>query len=110
MDFLFFLRLIIILASGFSYKSIVVDLQVNVDVPALLKVQGIVFAMFWGRPYFAAEDAGQRDEAELCLYFFRKDDVFCLKVVIDVAGHVCDPRMVHDLIEAWPLISLELKD
>ena len=110
MDFLFLLGVIIILASGLSNKSIVIDLQANVDVSSLLKIQGIVFAMFWGWPQFAAEDTGQRNEAELCLYLFRKDDVFCLQVVIDVAGHVFDPGMVHDLIEAWPLISLELKD
>lgn len=55
MDFLFLLRVIVILASMFSNKSIVIDLQVYVDVPSLLKVQGVVFAMFWGWPQFAAE-------------------------------------------------------
>lgn len=76
MDFLFLLRVIVILPSMFSNKSIVIYLQVYVDISALLKVQRVVFAMFWGWPHFAAESGWQGYEGKLCLYFFRKDDVF----------------------------------
>lgn len=94
----------------FSNKSVVIDLQVDVDVPALLKVQGVVFAMFRSRPQFAAESSWQGYEAKLRLYIFRKNDVFGLKIIVDVAGHVYNPRMLHDFIDAWSPICLELKD
>lgn len=108
MYFLFLLRVIVILASMFSNKRIVIDLQVYVDVSSLLKVQGVVFAMFWGWPQFATEGGRQGYVAKFCLYFFRENDVFCLKVIVDVAGHVCYPGMMHDFIDTWSLISLEL--
>lgn len=55
--FLLLLRVVGVLATIgmrvwiFPQEGVVVDLQVDVDIPALLKIQGVVLAVFWRKAW-----------------------------------------------------------